>query len=107
MLPLPDFILITILSISFRWFIFQYKLFAPIRNWLKSRDIPLINELMHCVYCQTIEAAAVIFAVFWMAQTINCHWLIIPVAILAIGFIGVLAEGWIEKRVWEMEELSK
>ena len=53
------------LSLSLRWFLFKYKLFHPIRNFLNNKH-PLFRELFTRPYCQTFEASVVVYFLLGM-----------------------------------------
>ena len=61
-MTLPSLIVFLCLSLGLRWFLFQYSLLHPVREWLeKSRASWFFSKLFACPYCQTFEASVIVY----------------------------------------------
>lgn len=98
---LEKFILICLYSLGLRWMLFRYILFKDIREWLGLHLKP-IDKLLHCPYCQTIEASALVYFALWFTD-----WQLLVQAIfgtIAIGWIAIVIDETAERAIERMEK---
>lgn len=77
-----------LLSLSFRWFIFEYKYTHFVRQFLRILlGDTLSDELFNCPYCQSIEAGAVVMGFDVLAGAPVD--IMMPFVLLAVGFVGL------------------
>ncbi len=108
---MEQYILLLIYSLGFRWFIFQYKKTAYIRDKLSSIQVPiiskLIEELFKCCYCQMIEASTVVYLVFFLQRSLDTSLVEALFAILANGWFLVVTEAVFEFSISCLEDLQE
>jgi len=102
LLPSSDIIQLLALSLAFRWFVFRYRYSLRFWQWAAAKS-PIIHELTHCPYCQTIEASTVLYGLYGWVYGFN-WWM--PFAILLNGWVAILIEPWVLSRVERLEYLS-
>jgi len=92
---LPDYLLLLAYTLGLKQLLFDYKK----TQWLRDRiaTIPLLNELNHCVYCQTIEMSFVVYAVLGKFSIDSIF------AILANGFVALVCDRAIVTAIMEAE----
>lgn len=85
-------------SLGLRWFIFQYKLLYPIRDWLSDKH-PFFTELFGCPYCQSFEASAVVYLLLQMPF----DWVTGFLCCLFNSYVAIAIENLIESQIDELE----
>ena len=92
---LPDYLLLLAYTLGLKQLLFDYKK----TQWLRDRiaTIPLLNELNHCVYCQTIEVSFVVYVILGKFSIDSV------LAILANGFIAIAIDNSIRNAIMEAE----
>lgn len=107
---MEQFTLLLIYSLGFRWFIFQYKKTACIRDKLLTIKLPivskLIEELFECCYCQMIEASTIIYLIFFLQGSLDISLIEALFAILANGWFLVVTEAVFEYSISCLEDLQ-
>jgi len=92
-----------LLSLGFRWFVFQYKRMGWFRSLLLATRWAIAQELLQCPYCQTVEAATVIYGVLWLAGIKVLPLPVAPFAVLFSGWTAIVIESWCQNRIDELE----
>ena len=83
---MPEIITMFLSAYGLRWFLWEYKWFSNIRDWLELKH-PILKELVNCAYCQCIECFLIVWLIFYL-----CHLIQLPIA-EGLGY--ALFFGWI------------
>lgn len=86
---MPELTPLFLTAYGLRWFLWEYKWFATVRDWLEKQH-PILKELVGCSYCQSIECFLITWLVFHLNHLTQLH----PVEVLGYAlFFGWL--GWV------------
>lgn len=85
-------------SLGLRWFIFKYKLFYSLREYLNDKH-PLFTELFACPYCQTFEASVLVYFLLGMPFDLVAGFL----CSLFNAYVAIALENTIEGQIDELE----
>lgn len=96
--PINNVLVFLFLSLGLRWFVFKYKLFHPIRDFLNDKH-SVFNELFHCPYCQTFEASVVVYFLLRMPF----DWVTGFLCFLFNAYVAIAIENLIESQIDELE----
>ncbi len=97
---LNNILVFLFLSLGLRWFLFQYKLLHPIREWLAQWEF--FEELFSCPYCQTFEASVVVYFLLGMPFTPIIGFL----CGLFNAYIAIAIENTVERQIDELEGIE-
>lgn len=93
---MSEMLFFTGLALSFRWFVFQFKHTSLLRSLLKFIwGEKLGEELMHCPYCQSIEAGLVVAAALYLLGE-RIHYELLPLYLLFAGLVGLISSPLID-----------
>lgn len=95
---LENIIIFLFLSLGLRWFLFKYKLFHPVRNYLNDKH-PLFTELFGCPYCQTFETSVIVYFLLGMPFNILQGFL----CALFNAYVAIMIEYSLESQVDKLE----
>ena len=87
---MTPYLLHLIYAIGLQWFVFQYRYMGWVKLLLSKFRLGQI--LSECVYCQTIEASAVVYLL--MPQGTIQEMVL---ACLANGLIGLVISQWLKE----------
>lgn len=91
---LNDVLLFLLLSLGLRWFLFKYKLFHPVRDYLNNKHA-LLTELFGCPYCQTFEASVAVYFLLGMPF----DWVVGFLCSLLNAYVAIALESLIESQI--------
>ncbi len=93
---MSDFLLFICLSLSFRWFVFEFRHTGEIRERLKIIwGDELGNELLSCPYCQSVESGLVVM-IFCYFGGLTFSPYLIPFVLLACGMAGMITAPFVD-----------
>lgn len=90
---------------GFRWFIWEYKLLADLRDKLATLH-PCLHELVICPYCQMFEIFLVMFMLFLYAPPHVFHyikWAGIGLSFAWFSIILSMIETILENKVYRKD----
>ena len=87
-------------SLGLRWLIFDYKKLHWFRNLLSR----LSEELIHCVYCQTIECSLLVYGSLVWSGLFDFNWSSLFFGSLTNAFVAIATDGFIGSCIQSTEE---
>lgn len=85
---------------ALRFLVYDFYLFAWWPDLLLASNVPILQKLERCIFCQAVQCATAIAVLFnYCDRGFFSHWIYAPFAAIFCGWLILVSSGFVENQL--------